>query len=159
MPAPAVHRSLTRSVRLATLGLALSPLLVLAAEEAIELEAQSVVAPPQAERANGPVAGYVASRSATGTKTDTPLLETPQSVSVLTADRIRDLGSLTVQDALRYTAGMRGETYGLDSRGDWSMIRGSAPSIFLDGLQQTFGSYTNTRTDPFTLVGTVGYSF
>lgn len=146
MPAPAVHRSLTRSVRLATLGLALSPLLVLAAEEAIELEAQSVVATPQAERA-------------TGTKTDTPLLETPQSVSVITADRIRDLGSLTVQDALRYTAGMRGETYGLDSRGDWSMIRGSAPSIFLDGLQQTLGSYTNTRTDPFTLVGTVGYSF
>ena len=39
------------------------------------------------------------------------------------------------------------------------MIRGSAPSIFLGGLQQTFGSYTNTRTDPFTLVGTVGYSF
>lgn len=151
MPTSTVHRSLTRSVRLATLGLALSPLMVMAEEEAIELEAQSVVATQQVERANGPVVGYVASRSATGTKTDTPLLETPQSVSVITADRIRDLGSLTVQDALRYTAGMRGETYGLDSRGDWSMIRGSAPSIFLDGLQQTFGSYTNIRTDPFTL--------
>src|SRR5262245_16314252 len=33
------------------------------------------------ERANGPVVGYVAGRSATATKTDTPILETPQSIS------------------------------------------------------------------------------
>src|SRR5690606_21348249 len=36
-------------------------------------------------------------------------------------------------------------------RGDSSKIRGSTPVFFLDGLQQTFGNYTNTRTDPFTL--------
>ncbi len=30
-------------------------------------------------------------------------------------------------------------------------MRGVSPTIFLDGLQQSVGSYTNTRTDPFTL--------
>lgn len=64
---------------------------------------------------------------------------------------MRDQGALTVQDALRYVAGVRAETFGLDSRGDWSKVRGSSPALFLDGLQQSFGSYTNVRTDPFTL--------
>src|SRR4051812_48882476 len=36
------------------------------------------------ERANGPVVGYLASQSATATKTDTPILTTPQSISVVT---------------------------------------------------------------------------
>lgn len=41
-----------------------------------------------AETATGPVRGFVAARSATGTKTDTPLIRTPQSISVVTADQI-----------------------------------------------------------------------
>ncbi len=103
------------------------------------------------ETATGPVRGHIARRSATATKTDTPLAETPQSVSVITADRIRDQGARTVQESLRYSAGVYAETYGLDSRGDWSLVRGTAPVQYVDGLQQTFGSYTNVRPDPFTL--------
>ncbi|MFH5917421.1 hypothetical protein ACHM2R_15735, partial [Clostridium perfringens] len=38
------------------------------------------------ETAWGPVPGYVATRSATGTKTDTPLIETPAQISVVTRD-------------------------------------------------------------------------
>lgn len=104
-----------------------------------------------AETATGPVPGHVARRGASATKTDTPLVETPQSISVVTADRMRDQGVQTVQDALRYSAGVRGETYGLDSRGDWSTIRGSDPVVFLDGMQQTFGYYASSRPDPFAL--------
>ncbi|WP_313278040.1 TonB-dependent siderophore receptor [Stutzerimonas balearica] len=121
------------------------------AQEALELEAQQITAPREVERGDGPVEGYVAKRSVSATKTDTPIIETPQSISVITADRIRDLGSLTIQDSLRYVSGMRGEAYGFDSRGDFSLVRGVSPTIFLDGLQQSVGSYTNTRTDPFTL--------
>jgi len=121
------------------------------AEEAVELEAQQITAPREVEQGNGPVEGYVAKRSVGATKTDTPIIETPQSISVITADRIRDQGSLTIQDSLRYVAGMRGEAYGLDSRGDFALIRGVAPTLFLDGLQQSVGFYTNSRTDPFTL--------
>jgi iron complex outermembrane receptor protein len=117
---------------------------------AFELPAQEIVS-SETERADGPVEGYVATRSATGTKTDTPILQVPQSISVITADRMQDQGVQTVQDALRYVSGVRGEAFGLDARGDSSKIRGSTPVLFLDGLQQTFGNYTNSRTDPFTL--------
>ncbi|MEZ2127589.1 MULTISPECIES: secretin and TonB N-terminal domain-containing protein [unclassified Sinorhizobium] len=37
----------------------------------------------QAQTAWGPVEGFVATRSATGSKTDTPIIEIPQSVSVV----------------------------------------------------------------------------
>lgn len=140
------------SLRPLVLGL---PMLVacfaVEAQEAVELEAQQITAPRETERGNGPVEGYVAKRSVSATKTDTPIIETPQSISVITADRIRDQGSLTIQDSLRYVAGMRGEAYGFDSRGDSALIRGISPTTFLDGLQQSVGNYNNTRTDPFTL--------
>jgi iron complex outermembrane receptor protein len=40
------------------------------------------------ERADGPVNGFVATRSATGTKTDTPIVEVPQSISVVRRTRL-----------------------------------------------------------------------
>src|SRR5690606_33416628 len=57
----------------------------------------------------------------------------------------------SIQDALRYVSGMRGEAYGIDSRGDSALVRGTSPGIFLDGLQKGVGYYNNTRTDPYTL--------
>ncbi|WP_120995532.1 TonB-dependent siderophore receptor [Stutzerimonas urumqiensis] len=155
MPRTLAPRPLAVALRLIALGLPLAGFATsIAAQEsvdaALELPAQQVTASP-AERADGPVDGYVATRSVTGTKTDTPLLEVPQSISVITADRMQDQGVQTVQDALRYVAGVRGEAFGLDTRGDWAKVRGSSPELFLDGLQQTFGYYNNIRTDPYTL--------
>lgn len=89
------------------------------------------------ETATGPVKGIVATRSATGTKTDTPLIETPQSVSVITADRIKQQGATTLSDALGYTAGVQGNAYGVDTRFDWLKIRGFdayLPGFFVDGM-------------------------
>jgi iron complex outermembrane receptor protein len=48
-----------------------------------------------------PVEGYVAPESATGTKTVTPLVEIPQSISVITRERMDDQNVQTVDDALR----------------------------------------------------------
>ncbi|TNF36839.1 MAG: TonB-dependent siderophore receptor [Gammaproteobacteria bacterium] len=103
------------------------------------------------ETATSPVEGYVATRASGASKTDTPILETPQSISIIGSEQIRDQGAQTVQDALRYSAGVRGEPYGLDSRGDWGLIRGTSPVLFQDGLQQSFGYYASSRPDPFTL--------
>jgi iron complex outermembrane receptor protein len=64
----------------------------------------------QGERASGPVNGYVARRSDTATKTDTPIMETPQSITVVTRDQMDDQGATTVSQALRYSAGVLGET-------------------------------------------------
>ncbi|WP_459614955.1 TonB-dependent siderophore receptor [Bordetella sp. 2513F-2] len=104
------------------------------------------------ETATGPVYGYAARRSATATKTDTPLLETPQSVTVVTRDQMVDQGATSVQEALGYAAGVRSDAYGLDSRTDSVRVRGASPDTYLDGLRQAFDYYTSTtRTEPYTL--------
>lgn len=91
------------------------------------------------ETATGPVQGYVAKRSATGTKTDTPIIETPQSLSVVTADRVAAIGAVTMREALGYTPGVNIEPFGPDSRFEslWINLRGLdayQPGPNLDGL-------------------------
>lgn len=97
----------------------------------------------QGERAGGPVDGYVARRSDTATKTDTPLIETPQSVSVVTRDQIEDQGATTVSQALRYSASVLGETR-LSSGGRYDSVfirgfggggSGAGFVNYLDGLR------------------------
>jgi iron complex outermembrane receptor protein len=95
--------------------------------------------------------GLISYVSASGTKSDTPIIETPLSVSVLTEERIADLGALTVQDALGYVAGLYNGPYGLDTRGDWAQIRGVSPVQYLDGLKSLFGYYNNVRIAPYAL--------
>jgi iron complex outermembrane receptor protein len=106
----------------------------------------------RAETATGPVRGYLANQSGTGTKTDTPLRETPQSITVVTADRVTDQGALTVQESLRYVPGVFADAYGPDSRGDYPRIRGQDPNIYLDGTRMvnTF-QFNEWRPDPYTL--------
>jgi len=95
------------------------------------------------ERALGPVDGYVATRSATASKTDTPILELPQTVNVVTADQIRAQGAQSVSEALRYTAGVRGESYGAASQFDsFTQIRGFKADLFLDGMRLPDGAAT-----------------
>jgi iron complex outermembrane receptor protein len=58
------------------------------------------------EQAQGPVQGYRATRSASATRTDTPIHETPQSISVVTRDVVEDLSATRLQDALDYAGGV-----------------------------------------------------
>lgn len=103
------------------------------------------------ETATNAVRGYLPRRSVTATKTDVPLAETPQAVSVVTREQMEDQGSVSLNDALNYASGVRANAYGVDSRGDWVRVRGSEPSQFLDGLLQIFGYNNNTRPDPYSL--------
>jgi iron complex outermembrane recepter protein len=78
--------------------------------------------------------GLVGRRSNSGTKTDTPIDEIPQTLNVVTAEQIEATGATTVNEALRYIPGV--SEYSMDSRSDWFMsIRGFRPSVFVDGLQ------------------------
>ncbi|MBS0220410.1 MAG: TonB-dependent siderophore receptor [Proteobacteria bacterium] len=88
----------------------------------------------QGEDAWGPVNGIVATRSATGTKTDTPLRETPASISVVTRKEIEEKGSQSVMDAVRGTPSVITETAGADVRYDSMMVRGFVPDTYLNGL-------------------------
>lgn len=104
------------------------------------------------EKANGVVNGYVAKRAKTATKTDTPIVETPQSISVITRDQMRDQNVQSVQDALRYSAGVAADQYGSDSRADNITIRGAEGTQYLNGLRQVNTYYQDlARPDPFTL--------
>jgi len=103
------------------------------------------------ETAYGPVQGYNASRGATGTKTDTPLQEIPQSISVITADQMRDQGATNVQQALRYTPGVMADSYGPDSRVDSFQIRGMSADVYLDGMRTTNSWWNSQRLDPYML--------
>src|SRR4051812_3832243 len=60
----------------------------------------------EAERADGPVTGYRATRSSTATKTDTPLREVPASVTVVPSRLMRDQAMQSMGDVFRYVPGV-----------------------------------------------------
>ena len=87
----------------------------------------------------GPVNGYVASNSTVGTKTNTPLMKNPQSVSVITRDQVDVQGAMSLTQTLRYSAGVSAEVRGSASRYDLPYIRGfgspTDSNQYLDGLR------------------------
>lgn len=123
---------------------------LVAADGAIVLDSVTLAG---GETARGPVVGIVATRSATATKTDTPLKETPQAINVVTADQIRRQGAQTITEALRYTPGVVGQYGSTDLRYDWLAVRGFVPGRYLDGLRVPFGArgYSQPRIEPYGL--------
>lgn len=104
--------------------------------------------------ATGPVDGYVAKDTLTGSKTDTPLIEVPQSVSVIGREELNDRGVLKVDEALRYTSGVFSQPFGYDSDTDWLYIRGfdaTQSGVFLDGLNLFQYAFAGYSIDPFLL--------
>lgn len=106
------------------------------------------------DTADGPLKDYVTTRTRAGSKTDTPLLETPQSVSVIGRKQIEATGSRTLGEATRYTPGVRELFTGADPRYDQYQIRGfdaSTTGIYLDGLQLLTASGLPFRLEPYGL--------
>ncbi|WP_416193773.1 TonB-dependent siderophore receptor [Nitrobacter sp. TKz-YC01] len=106
----------------------------------------------QGETAWGPVNGFVASRSATATKTDTPIIEVPQSISVVTRDQMEAQQVQSLNETLRYTAGVFSESSGQQSSAPTFQIRGfsSIPfygSMYLNGLR----TISNGDIEPYGL--------
>ncbi|MBK1699106.1 TonB-dependent siderophore receptor [Rhodovibrio salinarum] len=112
-----------------------------------------IVVEGDGEEARGPVDGYVASRSATGTKTDTPLIETPQAVNVVTRDQMEDQGVQSVAQSLGYTPGVVAQYGDNDLRHDWLTVRGFTPGRYLDGLRLPYGArgYSQPRIETYGL--------
>ncbi len=90
-----------------------------------------------------PEVGLVAKRTSAVTKTETPLVETPQSVSVVTQQQIEEQDAQTVGEALLYTPGVFAEPGGGNDsqRYDFQSIRGQlyVGSHYVDGMKATFG--------------------
>jgi len=105
----------------------------------------------------GSMDGYNATHSQIATKTSTALLETSQSVSVVTRQQMDDQGSQTVSQAMRYTPGVLTNPYGATHRYDYVAMRGfndgSVDNIYLDGLKSMgdSGTYSTMQVDPYFL--------
>lgn len=113
----------------------------LAGDGAMQLGATQISAQQHQENAWGPVDGIVATRSATGSKTDAALVEIPQTINVISAAEIKARGAQSVTQALLYTPGM--SAGGFSDRVklfDEPTSRGFSPTpLYLDGLHLPYG--------------------
>lgn len=108
----------------------------------------------QQESAWGPVGTYVAKRSATGTKTDTPLIKTPQSVSVVTREQMDMMQPTSVKEALGFTPGVMVGSRGSSNVYDAVYIRGFGSvnqNEYLDGLKLQGDYFNEASIDPYFL--------
>ncbi len=117
----------------------------------VALPQTSVIGQGEYESAWGAVEGYVAKRTAAGTKTDTALVEAPRSISVATRQQMQDRNVQNLDDAVKYMPGIVSASYGSDTRYDWMRVRGFEPTQFLDGLPLPRGVYANPKAETWNL--------
>ncbi|WP_219096968.1 TonB-dependent siderophore receptor [Pseudomonas sp. UMAB-40] len=125
--------------------------LVAIPEGTLALPETAVIGVENTESAWGPVEGYLATRTAAGTKTDTALVEAPRSISIATRQQMDDRNVQNLDDAVRYMPGIVASSYGSDTRADWLRVRGFEPTQFLDGLPLPKGTYANPKQETWNL--------
>lgn len=113
-------------------------------------------APAAQESAWGPAPTIAAKRSATTTKTDTPIEKTPQSVSVVTNEEMQMHQFQSVKEALGYTPGVTVSSRGASNTYDFVIIRGFSSvglsqNNYLDGLKLQGNFYNDAVIDPYML--------
>ncbi|QTD55840.1 TonB-dependent siderophore receptor [Parasphingorhabdus cellanae] len=84
------------------------------------------------------------------TKLDTPLIETPQAISIVDEDFIDAINARTVAESLNYTSGVRSQAFGSDTRIEYYQLRGfNNSSFFKDGLVlYNSGAFFSWTTPP-----------
>jgi catecholate siderophore receptor len=105
------------------------------AQSTQEATLPAVTVRAQAERADGPVQGYRATRSSTFTRTDTPLKDVPASVTVVPAELMKDQAMNSLSDVVRYVPGVT-SAQGEGNR-DQLVLRGinTTADFFIDGIR------------------------
>lgn len=94
------------------------------------------------------VTGSSATRAVTSTKTDTPLIEVPQSVTVIGSEELERRNVQSISQALTYVAGVGPNQRGnVAVRYDQLTIRGFSPGVFLDGMRLLGGTYSSPQID------------
>lgn len=83
-----------------------------------------------------------------GTKTDTPLMKTPQTITVIDADELARRNARSINQALTYVAGVSpNQRGGMVTRYDQMYLRGFAPGFYLDGMRLIAGPYSTPQID------------
>ena len=85
----------------------------------------------------------------TATKTDTPIIETPQPITVIDDELYLAQGAISISDTLNYVSGVTANPYGPDSRVDGALVRGINALQFRDGMRDVYSYYASIRADPY----------
>ncbi|GAN70131.1 ligand-gated channel [Acetobacter syzygii] len=112
---------------------------------------QGVAATAQGEKVDVVGRARTASTMASsGTKTNTPLVNTAQSITVISRHEMDNRGVLSLNQAIRYMAGVLPDQRGATAtRYDLFTLRGFTVPTFLDGLkeQSSPNGYATAQTD------------
>ncbi|MFS0774027.1 TonB-dependent siderophore receptor [Sphingomonas sp. 1P08PE] len=84
-----------------------------------------------------------------GTKTETPLIEVPQPLTIIAADQYLSQGAISISDTVKYAAGVLANPYGRDTRVDGFNVRGIQALQFRDGMRDIFSYYASIASDPY----------
>ena len=91
------------------------------------------------------------------TKLETPDIETPQAVSIVTRQQYEEQGATSVRQAVSYTPGVYSNQIGASNRFDYIVLRGfsdgSLDNVYLDGLKMMgdTNSHSSLVIDPWFL--------
>lgn len=136
------NHKLTGAIGISSLLLQLSAW----AEEPLQLESLSI-SDSHLESASGPVEGYRATRSATATRTDTDIRDTPQTIEVIPSQVLEDLGSTRIDRALDFAGGVsRQNNFGGLTFYNYSVRGFSTGELYRNGFAINRGSYSAPDT-------------
>ncbi|RWN44021.1 MAG: TonB-dependent siderophore receptor [Mesorhizobium sp.] len=126
---------------------------VISPDDATQLE--TIVVTGKSDRLVGPDQTIVAEDTATGTKTDTPIVDVPASVSVVTQKELEARHVESLQQAVAYTSSVLTDEFGNDDRFDYIRIRGfdqTSLGTYRDGLTARIPAwFTASRLEPYGL--------
>ena len=80
--------------------------------------------------------GYHANSTSTATKTNTPLRDIPQSITVITKQQVQDIGAQRIEDVVRYVPGV-----------NWHQGEGNRDQIVIRGQSSTADFFVNGMRD------------
>ncbi|MCB8877670.1 TonB-dependent siderophore receptor [Acidisoma silvae] len=113
---------------------------------AVEVEARA----SGGQNPYGPGVGYVATRTMTASKTNTSVLEIPQTINTITRAQMTAQQSQTIRNALRYAPGVWVND-DADDRLDSFTARGFSLDQYLDGLKLLSGVWAVPKVEPYML--------
>lgn len=94
------------------------------------------------------ITGVNTKGTGSGTKTDTPLMETPQSITVIDGEELTLRNAQSINQALGYVAGASpNQRGGMVTRYDQLILRGFAPGVYQDGMRLLAGPYSMPQID------------
>ena len=126
---------LSIGLALSTVTMAADPVSKIPAAEVTELVLPTVKVKASREKTPNATKGYQAKSNSTAVKTDTALIDLPQSITVITQELIKDQNMQSIADVTRYVPGV-GIAQGEGNR-DNPIFRGSSSNsdMYVDGIR------------------------